>query len=85
MENNLTFSVFLLSKNLDEKYINQINKVRSILMERNSFKYLSFEDQFLFCFDCCLIALQTSRHDLSKLYKKEVNENDFRYSIYSKP
>lgn len=84
MKKDNQFAKHLAEKQLDEKYANQINKVRSILIENNDFANISISSQFKICFDVCLIAIQTTRHDLSIMARKKPNENDFKYSIYSK-
>lgn len=65
------------------KFKHQLLKVRSIMIKYDDFKNLTAKSQFDFCCTICVIAVQTARHDLTKVKNYGTNfHEDFEYSIY---
>ena len=57
--------------------------MRLILSKHNAFTRLSAESQFDICCTVCIIAVQTARHDLTKVKHFGFDSKEvFEYSIY---
>ena len=66
-----------------EKTKHSLIKCREVMLKHKTFEVMNANTQFDVCSTICIIAIQTSRHDLMKVKNFGFNHTeDLKYSIY---